>query len=285
MQTLDNIGAVLTEYSAQVPLTIRQIFYRLVAKYLYEKTEKAYENLAELLSRAPRARWSHDGTSLFDLIRDDGFVKRESVFFDDAADFFQSTTIWAEEFRLDRQAGQERRLVVWCEAAGMVPQLALVADPFGIPTYSSGGFDSLTDKRNIPNEWAELGVPITVLHIGDQDPSGVSMMLALAEDLIAFGGSVVDIEIVRIAILPEQAAHLKSAPPKTTDKRRYDQMLVRARTGYDHEFIKIDPDKTWQAEALDRQSLPISCAVKSSSGSMMTSTSNRSMTRSKYGRT
>jgi hypothetical protein len=81
------------------------------------------------------------------------------------------------------------------------------------------------------------------------------MMQALAEDLIAFAGSAADIEIVRIAILPEQAAHLESVPSKTTDKRRYDQMLVRARTGHDHEFVPIDPDKTWQAEALDPATL------------------------------
>ena len=97
-----------------------------------------------------------------------------------------------------------RRLVLWCEAVGMAPQLARIADPYGITVMSSGGFDSLTDKHRVPGSWA--GQAITVLHIGDHDPSGVSMQTALLEDIIAFGAEyAADIEAVRVAVTLEQA--------------------------------------------------------------------------------
>jgi hypothetical protein len=95
-------------------------------------------------------------------------------------------------------------------------------------------------------------------HVGDQDPSGVAMFASLAGDLIAFAGSDADIEVVRIAILPAQTLAipggrraLPSAPPKVTDKRRYDRMLIRHRSGERPEYVDINKNLTWQAEALD----------------------------------
>jgi hypothetical protein len=64
---LEQVRAVLGEYENHLPLTIRQIFYRLVGTHGYEKTEKAYARLCEHLTRARRAR-----IIAMDVIRDDG---------------------------------------------------------------------------------------------------------------------------------------------------------------------------------------------------------------------
>ena len=130
----------------------------------------------------------------------------------------------AEEFTLDHSAGQRTRLVVICEAAGMAPQLARVADPFGVTVMSSGGFDSLTDKHKFAAALAGQGRPTAVLHIGDHDPSGVSMFLAFLEDVEAFtrdlGG---DVTFTRLAVTPSQIERyrLDTAPPKPTDNRAF----------------------------------------------------------------
>jgi hypothetical protein len=140
----------------------------------------------------------------------------------------------AEHLRLDRMAGQSRRIVVWCEATGMVPQIERIAEPFGLEVCSSGGFDSVTDKHRIGKKWRDEKV--TVLHIGDYDPGGKSIFDSLRDDIGAFsshyGG---DIEFVRVAITAEQAKQydLPSAPPKEKDRRSFDS------------------NETWQAEALE----------------------------------
>jgi hypothetical protein len=218
---------VLDEYHDQLPLTLRQIFYRLVGAYEYEKTERAYKRLAEAMNKARRAQLIS-----MDDIRDDGFTRELTPYFDDVDDFFNTVREWANNFRLDRQRGQERRLVIWAEASGMVPQLVSVADPFGIEVMSSGGFDSLTDKHRMGKRWRDQS--ITVLHLGDHDPSGVHVFSCLDEDIEAFAASYGgDVEFVRIAVTPEQARlyGLPSAPPKATDNRRF------------------DGDETWQCEA------------------------------------
>jgi len=40
---LDQVQAVLDEYQDHLPLTNRQVFYRLVGAFDYPKTESAYE--------------------------------------------------------------------------------------------------------------------------------------------------------------------------------------------------------------------------------------------------
>jgi len=64
---LDQVLAVLAEYAEYLPLTVRQIFYRLVGSAGYDKTELAYDRLCEHLVKARRA-----GLISFDAIRDDG---------------------------------------------------------------------------------------------------------------------------------------------------------------------------------------------------------------------
>src|SRR4051794_39255340 len=53
---LGQVRAVLLEYQDYLPLTCRQIYYRLVGAHGYDKTERAYTRLCETLNRARRAR-------------------------------------------------------------------------------------------------------------------------------------------------------------------------------------------------------------------------------------
>jgi hypothetical protein len=77
---LDLVQSVLDEYRDNLPLTVRQIFYRLVGAHGYEKTEHAYDRLAEHLSRARRA-----SIISMDAIRDDGVTVLAPTCYDDAS--------------------------------------------------------------------------------------------------------------------------------------------------------------------------------------------------------
>ena len=80
----------------------------------------------------------------------------------------------AGAFRLDRQIGQPVRILLLTEAGGMVPQLASVAEPFGVPVLSAGGFDSVTAVYELAQEVVREDERQTrILHVGDHDPSGV----------------------------------------------------------------------------------------------------------------
>jgi hypothetical protein len=214
---------VLKDYADYLPLTLRQIYYRLVVAFVLGKTEAEYSRLGEVLNRARRGRLIS-----FDAIRDDGFTVSAPWSCTSLKDAMESLRETAEEIQIDRQAGQERRLRVWCEAAGMVPQLERVAFKYGVPVLSSGGFDSVTAKHQLGRDLAASG-PLTILHLGDLDPSGEHMFSSLGEDVGAFateyGG---DVEFVRIAVTREQVDlyQLPTAPPKETDRRSFAGILT-----------------------------------------------------------
>jgi hypothetical protein len=218
-ELIQAIEQVLDTYRDSLPLTARQIYYRLVATIDYEKTEQGYDRLGELLNRARRA-----GLIDMNAIRDDGAVVVGNDRFDDADDFIRSCRSWADGFELDLMQDQPIHLELLCEAAGMVPQLNRVARPYGVTVRSSGGFDSTTVKHNLGRFYGRIGKPAVVLHVGDHDPSGEHIHLNLAEDVGAFaahyGGTVA---VHRISVTPEQQAlyALPTAAPKKSDKRSF----------------------------------------------------------------
>jgi len=159
-----------------------------------------------------------------DVIRDDGGTISEPDHWDSAEQFMATIRALAKSFTLDHSAGQATRLVVICEAGGMVPQLDRVAHPFGVTVMSGGGFDSTTDRHKFAATLSEHERPTEVLHIGDHDPSGVSMFLAFLEDVEAYarelGGQAT---FTRLAVTPAQIQQyrLPTAPPKATDNRAF----------------------------------------------------------------
>jgi hypothetical protein len=217
---LNQVLAVLDEYRAYQPLTIRQIFYRLVAAHGFEKTEAAYKNqLCEVATLARRAELVP-----MEAIRDDTVTSLAAPGWDSGEEFLETVRAQAARINLDRTAGQKSRLVVWCEAAGMAPQLARVAHEFGVRVVASGGFDSLTSKYDFAVEVSESERPFEVLHVGDHDASGVSAFINLRDDVTAFadelGG---EATFTRLAVTPAQIAEhdLPTAPPKPTDNRAF----------------------------------------------------------------
>ena len=218
---LAQVEEILAEYGDHLPLTVRQIFYRLVAAHGYEKTERGYARLCEALVRARRARLIQ-----FDHIRDDGVVTISMDWFASPADFWDDAGRRARDYRRDRQACQPCRLELWCEGAGMAPQLARVADEFSVPVYSAGGFASLTAVRQIVDRALARDAPTVLLHLGDFDPSGESIFESMLADARAFLDEdritmIEDIAGVRVALTAGQVEQheLPTAPPKRTDSR------------------------------------------------------------------
>lgn len=212
LQLIECVQLILAEMAEYLPLTLRQVFYRLVVKQEIEKTENGYSRLCEICNRARRA-----GYISFDDIRDDGPTINTGFDFSDESELNEYITSIRSGARMDLQSYQDRRVWVWCEAQGMVPQLSRVAHKYGVSVISSGGFDSLTMKHDMAQQ---LDEDCVVLHLGDHDPSGEHIFSSLADDICQLGA---DAEFIRLAVTPEQVAELNlpTAPPKKSDKRSF----------------------------------------------------------------
>jgi hypothetical protein len=217
-ELLAQVEEVIATYEAELPLTARQVFYRLVATVDYEKTENGYARLQEHLANFRRA-----GVVGFDVIRDDGGTVEQPLEWSSPEHFLEVAEQLAREGQGVRLEGQPRWVEVWCEASGMAPQLARAVGGYGVTVYSSGGFDSVTLKYEAAVRVARREVPTVIIHVGDLDRSGLSLVQAAAEDVEAFaaGLDAEGVEFKRAALTAEQAERLNlpTAPPKATDKR------------------------------------------------------------------
>jgi hypothetical protein len=101
---------------------------------------------------------------------------------------------------------------------------------------SCGGYDSITAKHNLASEIIDMNMPVTILHIGDLDPSGEDMFKVISKDVGTFVEqmSIEDqgpgvrrrvsdstLETVRIAVTRWHVTQfeLPTAPKKETDSR------------------------------------------------------------------
>lgn len=219
LDVVSRVQGILATYSAQLPLTNRQIFYILVgSEQGYPKTEQAYARLCEYLNRARRA-----GMINFSDIRDDGTQQTGFPGWNSPAGFWGYTRRLARGYEHNLTDGQAYHTELWVEAGGMVPQAAAVAGDYGIIVYSAGGFNGLTDKYETAERLARQDKPCLVLHCGDYDPSGLSILDSLAQDVeaLAAGLGKNDVEFRRVIVTPRQIEEygLPPAPQKATDNR------------------------------------------------------------------
>jgi hypothetical protein len=240
---------VLAQYEAwQDPMTIRQVFYRLIQEFGYSKTEADYQALIRWCARSRRARQGNlndlidGGMEMkdaseeafkttwmipFGWIRDDKGDSIQHLTFEGYDEFMENTRERAESFRLDGQRQQEQILEIWCEAGGMVPLMQQIGEPWTLPVNSGGGYDSVTAKHNLARRVVNRMVPTVILHVGDFDPSGEGMYETLRDDVTAMVKqlSYDDTEmftIQRVALTEEQviSMNVETAPPKKKDARR-----------------------------------------------------------------
>ncbi len=216
---LADIDAVLKEYRQHLPLTIRQVFYRLVGKG-YEKSESLYGSVQEACNRGRRS-----GRISFDHIRDDGVSRlageTPEYCYESPQEYYEVHEEISNYYQRSWHVDQPAYVAVLCEASGMVPMVARAVQHYRVPVASSSGFDSLTVKHDLfadaLRRYEEYGQRTILLHLGDHDPSGWWIHRSMTEDLTAFCRDHDDapadlIDLRRTALTPEQIRYFSIEP-------------------------------------------------------------------------
>jgi hypothetical protein len=241
-ERLEQVLAIFDAYEAQRPLTVRQVLYMMKAQFGHPKSIEG--PLYYLLGRARRAR-----IIPFEWIRDDGIVAYSPKWHDGPEAFWDEKGREIKGYRRDRQAGQAVRIELWCEAAGMAPQLARVADDYSVEVFTNSGGNSITAVRHVVNRALARDVPTVLLHVGDFDPYGEFIFNALVEDAAAFLDEdriigTQEIEPVRVALTGAQVTQY-ALPTQPTKKPK-----TKAHTTIRENWIAKHDDRTCEAEAL-----------------------------------
>jgi hypothetical protein len=111
---LEQVKEILSANSEYLPLSLRQIFYMGVSAYAWDKTEREYYSLLEMMNRARRA-----GIINFEDIRDDGITQERTTVYDSRNRLLRAVGYNVRNFRLDPMVDQPRDVVVWTEGKGL----------------------------------------------------------------------------------------------------------------------------------------------------------------------
>jgi hypothetical protein len=157
---------IVESYDTMV--TLRQLFYRLVAAQLIPNTADTYNQLSKRTAAARRA-----GT--FPDLIDNTRAVAEPYWYRDPAEALREL---AESYRRNRTENQDASIFLATEKRGLVAQLdAWFSDPFGIPVLPLGGWSSQAFidndiKPRVALARREHGPATVLLYAGDFDATG-----------------------------------------------------------------------------------------------------------------
>lgn len=212
---LEHAANIVNSYSTSV--TLRQLFYRLVAQQILRNTKSEYGQLSARSAQARREGWF---PTLIDQTRQ---IERANPLFtstDEAKSWLK------ERYLRDRTEGQEYSIYLGVEKAGIVEQLwSWFGYQYGFPIVALRGYSSQSFCDNVRDdiyEWpanqvdgSESYRESVFIYAGDFDPSGEDIDRDFLGRVGAFD------HYVRVALSSELVLEhdLPPAMGKATDSR------------------------------------------------------------------
>ena len=161
--------AIVDVIGEDPPMTVRQVFYQLVARGVIEKTEEQYQGTVIRLMTDMRI----GGSLPFDWIVDESRRVRITETYDSVADAIERT---AKFYRRSALAQSPDYLEIWCEKDALAGVLWDVTSEYDVPLMISRGMPSLTflhGSARASRHAAEQNKQTFIYQFGDHDPSGV----------------------------------------------------------------------------------------------------------------
>lgn len=215
LKRIDQINSILAEYEAEgYRLTLRQLYYQLVARGLIENTVKSYQRIGNLVSEARLA-----GFIDWEMIEDRGRVTRFQNHWNNPAEIVRDA---ADAFLIDKWADQENYAEVMVEKDALSGVLLPICRRLDVGFTANRGYSSSSALYETGKRIAEKvneGKTVFIFYFGDHDPSGVDMTRDILDRLTLFSGT--DIEVKRLALNLDQIHKLNPPrnPAKETDSR------------------------------------------------------------------
>ncbi len=197
-------------------MTVRQVFYRMVALGAIAKTDGEYKRTVGRLLLDMRLA----GELPFGWIADNTRWMRKPRTYSSWEAALRST---AATYRRALWADQAAYVEIWLEKDALAGVLFEETERWDVPLMVVKGFPSATFLYEAAEAIAAQGKPAYLYYFGDHDPSGVAITRHVEERLRQFAPQVA-LHVERIAVTPAQIATygLPTRPTKRTDSRSKD---------------------------------------------------------------
>ena len=219
MELLGHILKILALYREQgYRLTLRQLYYQMVARDLIPNTVRSYSSIGDLVSNGRLA-----GVIDWDMIEDRVRVPAINSHWESPAQILEAA---ASSYYRDRWAGQENHVEVWCEKDAVSNILEPVCRKWDVVFMANRGYSSQSAMYEAYNRLAAAqsdGKENWIIYFGDHDPSGIDMTRDIIDRMGLFlegQGSRFE-GVQRIALNLDQVLEYRPPenPAKTTDSR------------------------------------------------------------------
>ncbi|HBH87259.1 MAG TPA: hypothetical protein DDY17_06640 [Syntrophaceae bacterium] len=210
---LEQVQKILDSYSNKI--TLRQLYYQLVARQIIPNHQSQYAKLSRLCV----------------IGRDEGILNEED--FADRLRMLDKPASWQSlssfmdtvkrSYRRDKWQNQERYIEIWTEKDALRSVITLVTHSYGVPLLVVRGQVSRTAIYEAYRRYEDRineGKECRLYYFGDYDPSGIGIFRSLVERLRNHNDGMGEkIEFYRPALTREQIAEhrLPSDPAKKTD--------------------------------------------------------------------
>lgn len=212
------MNSIIQQMQAQgYMLSVRQLYYQLVTLNYIQNKEQSYKRVVDVLNNA-RLGGLVDWDAIEDRNRD--VVKRASWL--SGGSILRAC---AGQYHMDMWDNQPDRVFVIVEKAALAGVLERVCVRHDVPLLAARGYPSVSITRELVVNYlrpaTRAGQHVTVLHLGDHDPSGIDMTRDLEDRIDMFMEGYAGVTLKRIALNMRQIEE-EDPPPnpaKTTDSR------------------------------------------------------------------
>lgn len=215
LDLIDRINTVIDDYERQgFSLTLRQVYYQMVARAIIPNNERSYKNLGNLISDARLA-----GLISWDAIEDRTRNLRGNSHWTTPGSMINSA---AYSYKLDHWEDQKNYVEVWVEKDALIGIVGQICQQLDVNYFSCRGYVSQSEMWNAAQRLIRRqnrGQHIVLLHLGDHDPSGKDMSRDIMDRLRVF--ETYDVEFHRLALNMDQIEEYTPPPnpTKLTDSR------------------------------------------------------------------
>lgn len=251
LQLIEKVNSIISEYQEMgYSLTLRQVYYQLVARDMIPNNERSYKNLGNLISDGRMA-----GLIDWQAIEDRTRNLRKNSHWDTPGDIINSA---AYSFAYDKWEEQDNYVEVWVEKDALVGIVGKVCSDLDIPYFSCRGYVSQSEMWAAAQRLERMAESkyIHIIHLGDHDPSGKDMSRDIYDRLDTFG---VSVEFERIALNYDQIEEFDPPPnpTKLTDSRASGYIA-----DYGYECWELDALRPEIIENLIRESVTAKCNLE-----------------------
>lgn len=237
MKILDQANAIIEEYAAMgLVMSLRQVYYQFIARGLAPNQKSFYKNLSYLLTRA-RMTGIVDWLAIEDMTR----FLRERPHFDNPLDAMEWLT---EYYGQDLWTDQKKRFEVWLEKDSLMGTVAKVCRDLDVGYFACRGYSSASELWKASRRllsYPQEPQDVTVIHMGDFDPTGLDATRDIKDklDIFTYGG----VNVIRIALTKAQIRKYKPPPfdAKVRDSRYDAYVQEHGHTCW--ELDSLPPDK------------------------------------------